>query len=72
LRLRDDETTQAFFDPFYQAGDASVQEERRDFVIGYSTLLNLLSVVHVERGNRIRVISACQATHAERKLYEEA
>jgi uncharacterized DUF497 family protein len=67
-----EEAAEAFFDPFYQAGDASVQEERRGFVIGYSTLLNLLLVVHVERGNRIRIISARQATRAERKLYEEA
>jgi uncharacterized DUF497 family protein len=67
-----EEAAEAFFDPFYQAGDASVEEEHRDFVIGYSALLNLLLVVHVERGNRIRIISARQATRAERKLYEEA
>ena len=67
-----EEAVEAFFDPFYQTGDASVQEERRDFVIGYSALQNLLLVVHVVRGYRIRIISARQATRAERKLYEEA
>ena len=67
-----EEAAEAFFDPFYQAGDASVQEERRDFVIGYSALQNLLLVVHVVRGDRIRIISARQATRAEKKLYEAA
>jgi uncharacterized protein len=67
-----EEAAEVFFDPFYQTGDASVREERRDFVIGYSVSQNLLLVVHVERGKRIRIISARQTTHAERKLYEEA
>jgi uncharacterized DUF497 family protein len=67
-----EEAAEVFFDPFYQTGDASVQEERRDFVIGYSTSQNLLLLVYVERGARIRIISARQTTRAERKLYEEA
>jgi len=67
-----EEAAEVFFDPFYQIGDASVSDEHRDFIIGYSLSQNLLLVVHVERGRRMRIISARQATRAERKLYEEA
>jgi hypothetical protein len=31
-----EEAAEVFFDPFYQVGDASVPDERRDFIIGYS------------------------------------
>ncbi|MCI0441231.1 MAG: BrnT family toxin [Chloroflexi bacterium] len=67
-----EEAAEAFFDPFYQTGDASVDEEQRDFIIGYSHSQRLLLVVHVERGEHIRIISARRATRHERKLYEEA
>jgi uncharacterized DUF497 family protein len=30
-----EEAAEAFFDPFYQTGDASVNDEERDFIIGY-------------------------------------
>ena len=49
----------------------SVKEER--FVtIGESALRRLLVVVHTERGDTIRIISARQATRRERKDYEQA
>ena len=67
-----EEAAEAFFDPFYQTGDASTPDEQRDFILGYSLSQNLLLVIHVERGQRIRMISARQATRFERKLYEEA
>lgn len=67
-----EEAAEVFFDPFYQGGDASRGEERRDFVIGYSTGQRLLVVVHVERGRLLRIVSARPAARAERKLYEGA
>jgi uncharacterized DUF497 family protein len=68
-----EEATEAFFDPFYQTGDASVSDlERRDFVLGYSLSVRLLLVVHTERGERTRIISARLATRDERKIYERS
>ena len=67
-----EEAAEAFFDPFYQTGDASVNDELRDFVLGYSLAQRLLLVIYTERGERTRIISARPATRAERKLYEEA
>jgi len=67
-----EEAAEVFFDPFYQTGDASVHEERRDFIIGYTFSQRLLLAVYTERGNRTRIISSRPATRAERKVYEEA
>ncbi len=67
-----EEAAEAFFDPFYQEGDASVNDEQRDFIIGYSLSQHLLLVVHAERSERTRIISARPATRPERKLYEES
>ena len=65
------EAAEAFFDPFYQGGDASVADEQRNFVLGYSLTQRLLLVVYTERGERTRIISARLATRSERRLYEE-
>jgi len=67
-----EEATEVFFDPFYQHGDASTRGEAREFVLGYSARQRLLLVVHAERANRFRIISARPATRQERKQYEEA
>ena len=66
-----EEAAEVFFDPFYQSGDTSVDDEQREFIIGYSLVPRLLLVVYVERGERTRIISARQSTRHERKLYEE-
>jgi hypothetical protein len=67
-----EEAAEVFFDPFYQGGDASTEDEAREFIIGYSLAQRLLLVVYVDRGERTRIISARQTTRSERKLYEEA
>lgn len=68
-----EEAAEAFFDPFYQIGTASVDnDERRDFILGYSVSVRLLLVVHTERGERTRIISARLATRDEKKLYERS
>jgi len=46
-------------------------EEDRFILIGNSYKSRLLVVVHTERGNKIRIISARKATKKERKQYEE-
>ncbi|MDQ2098050.1 MAG: BrnT family toxin [Tychonema bourrellyi B0820] len=58
------------FDPFYQEGDASTNDELRDFILGNSLSQRLLLVVYVERGLRSRIISSRPATRTERQLYE--
>jgi uncharacterized DUF497 family protein len=45
--------------------------EARAIVLGLSHQGKLLVVVHTERGNRIRIISARLAGRRERKTYEE-
>ena len=67
-----EEAAEVFFDPFHQTGDASTDDEQRDFIVGYSLLQRILLVVYVEREQRTRIISARRATRHERKLYEEA
>jgi uncharacterized protein len=66
-----EEAAEVFFDPFYQEGDASANNEQRDFILGYSLSQRLLLVVYVERKARKRIISARPATNSERKLYEQ-
>lgn len=67
-----EEAAEAFFDPFYQSGDTTANNEQRDFIIGYSLEQRLLLVVYVERGKRSRIISARPATRYERNLYEQS
>lgn len=66
-----EEAAEAFLDPFYQMGDATTGPEPRAFLLGYSLSARLLLVVHVSRGERLRIVSARIATRAERKAYEQ-
>jgi uncharacterized protein len=45
--------------------------ERRHITIGRAFNGKLLVVVHTDRGNNIRIISARGASRRERKLFEE-
>jgi len=47
------------------------QEEDRFVTIGMSAHSNMLVVVHTDRGDRVRIISARRATKREVKAYEE-
>ncbi|MBI4460049.1 MAG: BrnT family toxin [Acidobacteria bacterium] len=51
-------------DPRHSAG------EQRFATIGHSADGTLIVVVHVERGDRIRIVSARRATRRERRKYE--
>ncbi|MFH1287306.1 MAG: BrnT family toxin [bacterium] len=46
-------------------------EEDRSILIGNSCKNRILVIVHTERGDKIRIISARSATKNERKQYEE-
>jgi uncharacterized protein len=65
-----EEASEVFFDPEQQFGDAFVEDEIRDYIIGYSWSNRMLLVVYVERGWRTRIISARPASSHERKIYE--
>jgi len=64
-----EEAAEVFFDPQQQFGDASVAEETREFIVGFTFSFNLLYTVFVERRERIRIISARPATGEEEKFY---
>ncbi len=66
-----EEAAEVFLDPFHVLGDASALGELRDFALGYS-LSRMLLVINVERGPRIRIISAREATPSEVRLYEQS
>ena len=69
--IKFEEAAEVFFDPENQFGAASVKDEKREYVIGYSLSSRILLVVFVERGVRTRIISARRATSQERKEYEK-
>jgi hypothetical protein len=46
-------------------------DENRFIIVGESHRGRLLIVSHVERGDRIRLVSARELTRAERSVYEE-
>ena len=60
-----DELSQTVYDP-----DHSIAEDRY-ITIGWSYRRRLLMVAHTERGQRVRLISARELTHTERKAYEQ-
>lgn len=47
------------------------EEEYRMILLGNSSKNRLLAIVHIERRERIRIISARKATTRERMQYEE-
>ena len=67
-----EEAAEVFLDPFFVMGDASANEEVREFALGYSLAERLLLVIQIERSVRIRIISALVATREERRLYEQS
>jgi uncharacterized DUF497 family protein len=68
-----DEASTAFRDPLSKTiGDPLHSEEEERFVlIGHSIRVRLLVIVHTERDDRIRIISARLATNREKLRYEE-
>ena len=69
-----EEASTVFGDPLSLtiSDPAHSQTETRFVVLGLSHQRKLLVVVHTERGDNIRIISARRASRAERKCYEES
>ena len=66
------EAATVLYDPFAMTfPDDSIADETRFVSIGRSNANRVLVVVHTDRGNVIRLISARRATRSERKFYEE-
>lgn len=66
-----EEAAEVFFDRFNIYGDASVDEEQREYALGFSYSMKLLFVVCVERGVRTRIVSARPAASQEINEYAE-
>ena len=66
-----EEAAEVFFDRFNIYGDASVEEEFREYVLGFSSSAKMLFVVYIEREARTRIISARPATTKESNEYAE-
>lgn len=68
-----DEAVAVFSDPmaltFFDTDHS--ENEERDRTYGISNKGRLLVVVHTERGNTIRIISARKATRNEKNIYPE-
>ena len=72
-RLSFEEAATVFLDPLavtYPDPDHS-EEEKREITIGQSGRRRVVFVSHIQRGDRIRIISARKATRRERKQHEE-
>ena len=68
-----EEATTVFGDPLSLtvADPDTTRSERRFIIIGRSPLGRTLVVVHVEKGDNIRIVSARLATRREKRAYEE-
>jgi len=68
-----DEASTAFRDPLSRTINDPLhsEDEERLILIGQSIEGRLLVIVHTERSDRIRIISARLATNKERFKYEE-
>ena len=60
-----DNLSLTIYDPLHS------EEEDRLILIGNSCKNRLLVIVHMERGDKIRIITARKATKKEREQYEE-
>ncbi len=69
-----EEATTVFIDPLSSTIPDPLHsgDEERFIIVGQSIQQRLLVVVHTDRGDRIRIISARVANAHERKTYEEA
>lgn len=68
-----EEATTVFRDTLSSTIEDSLhsESEERLVTIGVSNRLRILVVVHTDRGDRLRIISARLATAHERRIYEE-
>lgn len=70
LEKHGEEASSVFLDPDFLAIDDPTAPDR--FIApGFSRLARVPSVVHLERGEKVRIISARRASRSERKTYEQ-
>jgi uncharacterized protein len=65
-----EEASSVFLDPYFLATDDPTANDRF-IALGFSRLARLLFVVHLERGEKVRLISARRASRSERRTYEQ-
>jgi len=67
------EAMTVFADPLARIfnDDEHSREERREIIVGHSAKQNLFLVSFTARGDRVRILSAREATRLERRDYEE-
>ncbi len=73
-RIAFEEAATVFGDPLsntFPDQDHSI-EDQRFVIIGLSEQGRILVVAHTDDGELVRIISAREATHGERKAYEES
>lgn len=58
-------------DPFFVLRDGARNGEQRDVAIGFSATGPLITVVHVEDDDAIRIISAWCSSATEQTLYAQ-
>jgi len=66
-----EEAATVFDDPLFVVQDASRNDEERHAAIGISSHGRLLTVVHVEHSDFIRLVTARRTTTAEEALYAQ-
>lgn len=68
-----EEAVQVFGDPLARIFDdpGHSSGELRELIVGHAARHRLLIVSFVERGDRVRILSARPATSSERRDYEE-
>jgi uncharacterized DUF497 family protein len=64
-----EEATTAFEDPDHLIVDDGSEDGETYWLVGFSIARRLLTVVHVERGRRERIISARRATSEDEHRY---
>ena len=64
-----EEASTAFEDVYHRVTGDGSGRPGHFLLIGFSSVGQLLTVVHVERGVRDRIVSAWQATRREREIY---
>ena len=64
-----EEAATIFLDPNFIVLEDSTAPDRYN-ALGFSRQAHLLFVVHIERGPRVRILSARHASRSERQTYE--
>jgi uncharacterized DUF497 family protein len=70
--IRFEDAVEVFLGPTVSFPDERLEYgEEREITIGLVGGMNIVVVVHVERGEAVRIISARKAVRWERQLYEQ-